>query len=74
MKTKETSLLFVSCALLALTGGMLMGCLSAFNFIYPKAFVFIPFIQSRPLHVSLVVSWIFLSSIGGIYYFLPNYC
>ncbi|HSY75912.1 MAG TPA: cbb3-type cytochrome c oxidase subunit I, partial [Bacteroidia bacterium] len=34
----------------------------------------IPFIKCRPLHVSLVVSWIFLSAIGGIYYYLPNYC
>jgi nitric oxide reductase subunit B len=71
---KEVGLFFVFTALLALLGGMLMGCIAAFNFIYPDFFRAIPFIKCRPLHVSLVVSWIFLSAIGGIYYYLPNYC
>ncbi|HWY98894.1 MAG TPA: cbb3-type cytochrome c oxidase subunit I, partial [Bacteroidia bacterium] len=71
---KEVGLFFVFTALLALLGGMLMGCIAAFNFIYPDFFRTIPFIKCRPLHVSLVVSWIFLSAIGGIYYYLPNYC
>ncbi|MGP8214513.1 MAG: cbb3-type cytochrome c oxidase subunit I [Bacteroidia bacterium] len=71
---REISLLFVFCALLALLGGLLMGCFAAFNFIYPDLFRALPFLKSRPLHVSLVVSWIFLSAVGGIYYYLPNYC
>ncbi len=33
-----------------------------------------PFFKSRPLHVSMVIAWIFLSAIGGIYYYLPRYC
>ncbi|MFI5150893.1 MAG: cbb3-type cytochrome c oxidase subunit I [Bacteroidia bacterium] len=71
---KEIGLFFVFFALLALLGGMLLGCTAAFNFLYPGFFNSIPFIKCRPLHVSLVVAWIFLSATGGIYYYLPRYC
>jgi nitric oxide reductase subunit B len=71
---RELSLLFICCSMIALLGGMIMGCAAAFNFLYPELFSAVPFVKSRPLHVSLVVSWIFLSAIGGIYYYLPKHC
>ena len=30
------------------------------------------FVKSRPLHVSLVVAWIFLGAVGGVYHYLPR--
>ncbi len=66
--------LFIISALLAIGGGVIMGSLAAFQFVIPEFFEVLPFFKSRPLHVSLVVSWVFLSAIGGIYYYLPKHC
>ncbi len=74
MNFKQPGLLFVWIALLALLSGVFMGTTAALQFIYPDFFEFLPFFKSRPLHVSLVVSWIFGCAIGGIYYYLPKYC
>lgn len=71
---RETSIYFILFAILALLGGVLFGIIGAFQFVIPKFFEWIPFIKSRPLHVSLVIAWIFLSAVGGIYYYLPKYC
>ena len=71
---KEVGLFFVFVSLLSLLGGILIGTIAGFQFIYPDFLSAIPFIKSRPLHVSLVVSWIFLSAVGGIYYYVPAYC
>lgn len=65
---------FVGLGLAALLAGILLGCLSALQFIIPGFADSLSFVKSRPLHVSLVVSWIFLSAIGGIYYYLPKFC
>lgn len=61
-------------ALISLIGGVFFGSISAIQFIFPDFMNSIPFFKSRPLHASLVVAWIFLSSVGGIYYYLPRYC
>ena len=71
---KEISIYFILFAFLALLGGALFGILAAFQFIIPGFFDWVPFIKTRPLHVSLVVSWIFLSAVGGVYFYLPRYC
>lgn len=71
---KEISIYFILFGILALLSGVLFGIIGAFQFIYPKFFEFIPFIKCRPLHVSLVIAWIFLSAVGGIYYYLSKYC
>jgi len=71
---KEISIYFVLFAILALLAGIFFGIISAFQFIFPGFFDLIPFIKTRPLHVSLVIAWIFLSAVGGIYYYLPKYC
>jgi len=52
---------------------MLLGVISAFQFLYPdKLLVRIPFQQIRPMHVTLVISWILVAAAGGIYYYLPG--
>ena len=73
-RKKEIGLVFILLALLSLLGGLAFGSISALQFIKPDFLANIPFIKSRPLHVSLVVAWIFLSAVGGIYYYLPRYC
>lgn len=72
MSNKQPGLPFVITSLLALGVGVLMGSVAALQFIFPDFFELLPFFKSRPLHVSLVVSWIFLCAIGGIYYYLPR--
>jgi len=74
MNLKQPGILFIATALLALFAGVCMGAIAAFQFVIPGFFELLPFFKSRPLHVSLVVSWIFLCSIGGIYYYLPKQC
>lgn len=58
----------------ALAMGILFGVIGSFQFLFPKFVEQLSFTSTRPLHVSLVVSWIFLVAIGGIYYYLPNKC
>lgn len=65
---------FVTAGLVALLCGVLFGAIGGLQFLSPTFFDELPFFKSRPLHVSLVVSWIFLTSVGGIYYFLPSLC
>lgn len=71
---KEISIVFILLAFIGLLGGLFFGSLSAVQFIVPGFLDSVSFVKSRPLHVSLVVSWIFLSAVGGIYYYLPRYC
>jgi nitric oxide reductase subunit B len=52
---------------------MLFGVIGAFQFLFPGEFLKdIPFQKTRPLHVTLVISWILLAAAGGIYYYLPG--
>jgi nitric oxide reductase subunit B len=62
---------FLALALLSLMGGVFFGAVGAFQFLFPGFFDVVPFFKSRPLHVSLVVAFIFLTAIAGIYYYLP---
>ncbi len=59
--------------MLALLFGLIFGSIGAFQMIFPGFLPEIPFFKARPLHVSLVVSWIFLIAIGGIYHYIPKY-
>ncbi len=70
----DIGLRFMLLGLLALAAGVLLGVVGAFKFLYPEFLDGLPFHKIRPLHVSLVISWIFLTAIGGIYYYLPNAC
>ena len=70
----RVGLWFVLLGLAALLAGVLFGTVGGLQFIYPEFLEQLPFHKTRPLHVSLVVAWIFLAAIGGIYYYLPNHC
>jgi nitric oxide reductase subunit B len=65
-------ILFIVTGLMALIAGLAFGVLSAFQFVWADSFLkdFLPFYKVRPLHVTLVISWILMSATGGVYYYL----
>ena len=65
---------FMRLGMLALAAGMFFGVIGGFQFLFPEFLRELLFTKTRPLHVSLVVSWIFLAAVGGIYYYLANHC
>jgi nitric oxide reductase subunit B len=67
----KTGLYFILAALACLAGGLLAGLVGVIQFIEPGWFEWLPFVKSRPLHVSLVITWVFMAGVGGIYYYLP---
>lgn len=71
---KEISIYFILFGILSLLSGVLFGIIGSFQFINPRFFELVPFIKSRPLHVSMVIAWLFLCAVGGIYYYLPAFC
>jgi nitric oxide reductase subunit B len=73
-RREQVGLWFLMLGLLALMAGTLFGTIGGLQFLLPEFLRELPFIQTRPLHVSLVLGWIFLTAIGGIYYYLPNHC
>lgn len=75
MMAKEENLIglkFMRLGMLALAVGMFFGVIGGFQFLFPEFLRELLFTKTRPLHVSLVVSWIFLVAIGGIYFYLPR--
>ena len=56
----------------ALWCGALFGVIGSWQHVLPGVVDAIPFVKSRPLHVSLVIAWIFLAAIGGVYHYLPR--
>jgi nitric oxide reductase subunit B len=71
---QETGVLFIVIAVGSLMAGIIFGCIGALQFVFPGFLNETSFVKIRPIHVSLVVSWIFLCSIGGIYYYMDHYC
>jgi nitric oxide reductase subunit B len=65
---------FMRLGMLALAVGMLFGVIGGFQFLFPDFLRELLFTKTRPMHVSLVIAWIFLIAIGGIYYYLPKQC
>jgi nitric oxide reductase subunit B len=64
---------FIFLALLALLLGVLLGCVGAFQYLYPGLFKeFLSFERTRPLHVTFVISWIILCVTGVVYFSLAN--
>ena len=63
---------FVRLGILSLAAGMLFGVIGGFQFLFPEFLQELLFTKTRPLHVSLVVAWIFLVAIGGVYFYLPR--
>ncbi len=65
---------FMRLGILALAAGMLFGVIGGFQFLFPEFLRELLFTKTRPLHVSMVISWIFLIAVGGIYFYLPRQC
>lgn len=65
---------FMRLGMLALAAGMFFGVIGGFQFLFPEFLQELLFTKTRPLHVSLVVAWIFLIAIGGVYFYLPRQC
>ena len=75
MIARENDLLglnFVRLGILSLGIGMFFGVIGGFQFLFPEFLQELLFTKTRPIHVSMVVSWIFLGAIGGIYFYLPR--
>lgn len=67
------SLLFILVALFSLLASVLFGCIAALQYVTDSALSgFLSFQLMRPLHVSMVIAWIFSSALAGIYYYLPK--
>lgn len=71
---ETVGLRFMRLGILALAVGVLFGVIGGFQFLFPEFLRELLFTKTRPLHVSLVISWIFLAAIGGIYFYLPRQC
>lgn len=73
MKTNKYSFYFISTGLISLLLGLMAGLLAGFQYVVPS---FIketfPFTVLRPMHTLFVISWIFLATIGGIYYYIQK--
>ena len=63
---------FIRLGMLALAVGMFFGVIGGFQYLFPQFLQELLFTKTRPLHVSMVVAWIFLAAIGGIYFYLPR--
>jgi len=63
---------FLRLGMLSLGVGMLFGVIGGFQFLFPEFLQELLFTKTRPLHVSMLVAWIFLAAIGGIYFYLPR--
>ncbi len=64
---------FILAALLSLLIGITFGLLGGLQYVLPDFIKdYFPFNAIRPLHTLFVVSWILLSAIGGIYYYIST--
>src|SRR5689334_10612010 len=64
---------FLVLALSYLLFGLLLGVIGGFQYILPPFLKDqLSFQRTRPLHVYLVISWIFTAAQAGIYYYLPG--
>lgn len=64
---------FLMLALSYLLFGLALGVIGSFQYILPGFLKDkLSFQQTRPLHVYLVITWIFTAAQAGIYYYLPR--
>jgi len=64
--------LFLISGIISLLAGMLFGILGSVQYLLPDFLAeAIPFYKTRPLHVSLVIAWIFQGAAGSIYSYAP---
>lgn len=64
---------FLVLALSYLLFGLLLGVIGGFQYLLPPFLKSqLSFQQTRPLHVYLVITWLFTGAQAGIYYYLPR--
>jgi len=69
----KISLHFIVFGLSALLLGVVFGLLSSLQYLIPDFLKeYVPFHKMRPFHVTSVLSWIFLSAIGSIYFYITR--
>lgn len=67
------SLIFLLVGLFALLGGAFIGVLISMVYVLPDFLTnFIPFNQLRPMHTTFVVSWIIMTAVGGVYFYITK--
>jgi len=73
MNTNRYPFYFIAAGLMSLLLGLLCGLLAGFQYVVPDFIKqALPFTALRPLHTLFVVSWVLLTAIGGIYYYLSR--
>jgi len=71
--TDKAARSFLILAMSYLLFGLLLGVISGFQYLLPPFLKDqLSFQQTRPLHVYLVITWIFTAAQAGIYYYLPR--
>lgn len=71
--TDRIAIAFLWLAMSYLIIGLLFGLIGGFQYFLPEFLkVQLSFQKTRPLHVYLVISWIFTAAQGGIYFYLPR--
>ena len=73
MDHKKIGSLFIVLGLSSLFLGLFFGSIGGLQYLLPPFLKEqLAFQKTRPLHVYLVINWIFTSAVGCIYYFLPT--
>src|SRR5665213_2081965 len=71
MKNNQTGIYFIIAGILFLIAGITFGVIGGLQYVFEDLFkTFLPFYKTRPLHVSLVITFIILFAVGGVYYYL----
>lgn len=71
--TDKAAKTFLVLAMSYLLFGLLLGVIGGFQYILPPFLKDkLSFQQTRPLHVYLVITWLFTAAQAGIYYYLPR--
>lgn len=71
--TDKAARIFLALAMSYLLLGLLIGVISGFQYILPPFLKEqLSFQKTRPLHVYLVITWLFTGAQAGVYYYLPR--
>jgi len=74
MKNKTYPFYYIIVGLLSLGLCILAGIFAGFQYIIPDFIKeILPFTALRPLHTLFALSWIFMASIGGIFWYMQKY-
>src|SRR5688500_11954421 len=75
LSSDKHALWFLAMAMSYLMLGLIFGVLGGFQYLLPTFLQDkLSFAKVRPLHVYLVISWIFCGAQAGLYYYLPRFC